>query len=180
MAAEGEVLADLDRALDHVEREALADLLEAARESIEAHRSGYYKASQALSAAALSMAVHVHLDRKFGEVKRDFIFSDEEEEEIVSWRMTAVLGAVRVALMEYDPMTGTPERPHFNRHATAHRVGKPQYTPENSLTAAMLLTSTIAELDWIAATIERQEAGASLAEAGGGDDSSPPHSASPP
>lgn len=157
MDREAQVLIDLDRALDQVQRDTLEDLRGAARQAIEAHRSGYFWASQALAAAGLTTAIHDHLGRKFWEARRDFAFEDPEEEEVTKWRISAVLGAIRTALEPYNVMAGDPVPRHFNRHASAHKVGAPQFTPQNSLTGIMLLVSTIAELDWISATIERQE-----------------------
>lgn len=157
MEAEGQVLADLDRALAGVERESLRGVLDAAKEATEAHRSGYFQASQALSGAGLSTAINEHFGRKFWEARRDFRFDDPEEEEITRWRISTVLGAISTVLETYNTAKGDPVPPHFNRHASAHKVGRPQYTAENSLCGVMLLASTVIEVDWISSTIERDE-----------------------
>lgn len=157
LGMEGEVLADLGRALAGAKRERLAGLVLAAREVVETYRSGHWMAAQALAAASLSTVIHAHFGLTFGEAKRMFErTADPEEQELLEWRMDAVTGAIRRALDDYKPMVGE-AAPHFNRHATAHRVEAPQYSEANSLSAAMLLVCVVCELEWIAATIERQE-----------------------
>jgi len=159
LSLEGMVLADLDRALDSVSDPQLAGLVGVARQVAETYRSGYWLAAQALAAAALSTAIHDHLDRKFGKAKRDFERTEDVDElELIDWRIGMVPSAIFRAIDDYDYMTGAPERPHFNRHASLHRVEPPQYSEANALAATMLLVCVVRELEWIGASIRREEA----------------------
>lgn len=154
VAHEGRVLADLDRALDGVDRESVADLLGAAREAIELYRSGYYSGAQALATAGLTSAINNQLGRTLSQARRDFHVEDPEEEGMVEWRVSVVLGAIWKSLDEFWPERGDPVPGNYNRHAATHRVGLPQYTQENALCAVMLLACTVIEIDWIARAVE--------------------------
>jgi hypothetical protein len=156
---EGRVLADLDRALDGVDRESVDDLLVATREAIELYRSGYYGGAQALATAGLTSAINNQLGRTLRKARQDFHVEDPEEEGMVEWRVSVVLGAVWKSLDEFWPEKGDPVPEHYNRHASTHRVGLPQYTQENALCAVMLLACTVIEIDWIARAIENFDEG---------------------
>jgi hypothetical protein len=150
LSAERTILKDLDGLLEPVDRVHLRGVRDAAVEALAAHKAGHYSASQALSGAVLSTIVHQHFGqrkmRKFHSRLRDLPF--EEETGLGEFRVVALLGALaRVLEGNYNPLTGRPVRYDFNRHATAHRVDQPQYRPVNSLTAIMLVTCLVVELD---------------------------------
>lgn len=156
LSMEGQVLADLDRELGMVTRPELADLVWAGREVVEAYRAGYWMAAQALAGATLSTIIHHHYGLQFWEAKQQFeLPEDPSEQEALEWRQGAVTGAIRRALDTYTQVGGE-DAPHFNRHATAHRVAAPQYSTGNSLAAAMLLVCAVRELQWKAETEQRQ------------------------
>lgn len=157
---EGQVLADLDRALAKVDRESLTELLDVAREAIEVYRSGYYAGAQALATAGLSTAIENNLGRTLKQARRDFeVVEDPEEQGIMEWRVSVVLGAIWNSLERYFASRGDPVPEHYNRHASTHRIGLPQYTPENALCGVMLIACTVIEIDWIERAMERFDDG---------------------
>lgn len=145
LGAEGRIIVDLDRQLERIDDPDLGGFRQAVRESLEAYRSGYFKASQALAAAILSSVIHEHFEESFGGMRRRFRAAGEQDAPVREFRWIAVQSALVTALGNYDPLTGKPERPDFNRHASAHRVLDPQYRQVNALTALMLLVSLLVE-----------------------------------
>jgi hypothetical protein len=146
--AEPQILHDLDRLLRRIEEPALLPLREATQESLEAYRSGFFSSSQALSASILSSAVHEHLGEKsHGKARRRFLEANEKEASIREFRWVAIQQALGKVLDDYNPVTGRPERSDFNRHASAHRVKTPQYSQVNALSALMLVTALLLELN---------------------------------
>jgi hypothetical protein len=151
LGAEGRILFDLDEMLERIGEPSLEGLGAAARESLEAYRSGLFAPSQALSASILSSALHQHLGEKsHRKAAERFRAANEKEAPIREFRWVALQVAVGKVLEEYNPATGLPERSDFNRHATAHRVKEPQYRQVNALSALMLVTSFLLELDLMA------------------------------
>ena len=154
---EGQVLADLDLALTSVDRPELAELVWGARQAVETYTSGHWAGAQALAAAGLSTVIEAHFGLRFKEAREQWERpEDPEEREMLDFRLTAVTGAIRRALDQFRPLEGE-KPPHFNRHATAHRLERPQYSEANSLAGVMLFVCAVCELDWIAAGIERQQ-----------------------
>ncbi|MCW2980491.1 MAG: hypothetical protein JWO14_2218 [Solirubrobacterales bacterium] len=148
LGAEPRILFDLDGLLRRVRRPDLLPLRAATRESLETYRSGFFTASQALSASILSSALHEHLGEKsHGKARKRFIEANEKEASLSDFRWIAVQQALGKVLDDYNPATGRPERSDFNRHASAHRVKEPQYRQVNALSALMLVTSLLLELD---------------------------------
>lgn len=89
-----------------------------------------------------------HLGEKsHRKASRHFREADEREASIREFRWVAVQIAVGKALDEYNPATGRPERSDFNRNASAHRVKRPQYRQVNALSALMLVTALLLELN---------------------------------
>jgi hypothetical protein len=148
--SEARILFDLDSMLERIEQASLQNLREAGRESLEAYRCGLFSPSQALSASILSSALHQHLgESKHSKVRERFAGANEKDAPIREFRWVAVQVAVGKVLEQYNPATGLPERSDFNRHASAHRVKKPQYRQVNALSALMLVTALLMELDEI-------------------------------
>jgi hypothetical protein len=148
LGAEPEVLFDLDRLLGRIDKPALKTLHEATRESLEAYRSRFFSASQALSASILSSTLHEHLrEKSHGKIRKQFLEANGKEAPIREFRWVALQLAVGKVLEDYHPVTGSPERSDFNRHASAHRVKEPQYRQVNALSALMLVASLLFELN---------------------------------
>lgn len=153
VGAESRILFDLGEMLNRVEEPSLQGLREASKESLEAYRSGFFSPSQALSASILSSALHEHLgERSHRKVRKRFLEANERAASIREFRWVAVQVAVGKVLEEYDPATGLPERSDFNRHASAHRVKEPQYRQVNALSALMLVSALLLELNEMAST----------------------------
>jgi hypothetical protein len=146
--AEPRILYDLDRLLRRIEKPSLLPLREATQESLESYRSGFFSCSQALSASILSSALHEQLGEKsHGKARRRFLEANEKEASIREFRWVAVQQAVGKVLDNHNPVTGRPERSDFNRNASAHRVKTPQYSQVNALSALMLVTALLLELN---------------------------------
>jgi hypothetical protein len=158
LAAEGIITDDLDafiRAADHPKIE---HLREAARQALESYRSGYFWAAQALSSTAISSALHHNLGHEsFKDARDEFEKRHPREAGLRDFRLAAVLSAVLRALDRYRP-PDDPVPDRFNRHASSHYVGPPQFNQPNSLNAVMLLVSLLRELDSIAKLEDRHEA----------------------
>lgn len=73
--------------------------------------------------------------------------ADQREASTREFRWVALQPAVGKALDEYNPATGRPERSDFNRNASARRVTRPQYWQGNALSALMLVTALLLELN---------------------------------
>jgi hypothetical protein len=152
LSVEGKVLVDLEQLLDEIATEDLLRLRNAAEESRQAYLSGFFKASQALTATTLSTTLHEQLrEKSHAKVAKMFRAAGETEARVRDFRWIAVQGAVAKALDDYHPVTGRPERSDFNRNASAHRVKEPQYRQVNALSGLMLLVSVLVELDQLAA-----------------------------
>lgn len=109
--------------------------------------AGWY---QALSASVLSAALHRHFEEKaFGKLRELLREADEKEASIREFRWVAVQAAAAKTLDDFDPVSGLPEHEDFNRHASAHGVGQPQYGQANALTVLMLVSALLIELDQI-------------------------------
>jgi len=159
LSAEPRILFDLDRLLVRVDEPSLLPLRDATAESLETYRSGYFSASQALTASILSSTLHEHLrEKSHGKVRKRFLEANEKEASIREFRWVAVQLAVSKVLEEYHPVTGRPERSDFNRNASAHRVKEPQYRQVNALSALMLVTSLLLELNERPANVDQPEA----------------------
>jgi len=157
-AAEPLILADLDRLLRGVDRPMLDHYIAAARQALEAHRSGYFWPCQALCAAALTTAVHdLWEHKKLGKARAAFERLHPNEAGLFDLRAYAVRGAVGRVLRNY-PDDG-PVPIEYNRHASTHDVDPRQFTDFNSLLSVMLLVSVILEVDTTRRLAERYEQG---------------------
>lgn len=155
LGVEGRIVEDLDAVLGRIEQEELYALRDVAAEALETYRSGYFAASQALTGTTLTTAIHAY-HGTFGDARRLFRRGLREPDiGVRQFRLVAVRNAVARTLDPYDPIQCAPERPDFNRHATAHRVAEPQYRQVNALSAIMLLTALLVELDGLIALARR-------------------------
>jgi hypothetical protein len=151
LGAETTIVTDLDDLLNRIDNESLKGLRAAAQESLEAYRSGYFKASQALTTSTLSTTVHEQLrEKSHSKVRQKFLDADKQEAEIRDFRWIAIQRALAKVLEDYHPVTGQPERSDYNRNASAHRVKEPQYRQVNALSGLMLLVALLVELDDLA------------------------------
>lgn len=157
LGSEAAILDDLNQMIAVVSHADVGELREAATEAVEAHRSGYFRSSQALCAAALGTVVHDHLDHGTWKAARTtFEALDPEEEGLRAFRFTALQRSLLKPTESSFP--GDPPPATFNRHASAHGVSGTQYTQLNSLTANMLVASFARELSSIYALVDEQAA----------------------
>lgn len=141
--------------LARVEHPDLIGLRVAIAEAIESYRSGYYWAAQALAGATLTTTIHEAYDhRTFKQAREAFAEMDPEEASLRTWRLAVITTAVVRTLDTYHP--GDPVPILFNRHASTHRVGAPQYRQLNSLTSLMLVVSFLLETQTALEAIEAQ------------------------
>jgi hypothetical protein len=159
LAAEAQILSDLDFELRATDPLKLPLFAAAARQAWEAQASGLFMASQALSGALLSGLSHGRSAlrlKSLGAARARLEQLDIEEAGPREIRFYAVAGAVATSLKNFSKDDPGPEL--FNRHAVAHGLPNEQYTQLNSLTALMLSTGWLREVLWLMSTA--QEAGA--------------------
>ena len=129
----------------------------AATESLEAYRSGLFRASQTLAAATVSTVIHDYFGQRYARDARRLFrqLLPPEEATVRGFRLRVILAATSRVLEGYDA-SGRNPRPLFNRNETVHRVAPPQHSQENSLTALMLAVSLIVEFDNVLTLAERE------------------------
>jgi hypothetical protein len=150
LGAETQILDDLDLELRASDDGRLPTFTAAAREAWDAHASGLFMASQALSAASLSGLSDRRgpLEMKnLGAARNLLTQMDIEDAGLREIRFVAVARAVGTALENF-PHDG-PEPGLFNRHASVHGLSASQYTQLNSLTALMLFCGWLREILWL-------------------------------
>lgn len=146
LAAEGQIIDDLDRLLRDSQLEATGAVRKAARDALEAYRSGYLAPAQALTTVALTHAIHSHLEElKLSEARGALSEFKSEEADIWIFRFSAVASALATTLEASYP--GDPPPQKYNRHASTHGLSASQYGQLNSLTSLMLLISLIVEIE---------------------------------
>lgn len=150
---EPRILDDLDRELREVQARHLPLVVEAARQALESHASGFFLASQSLSGNALASILERRGPfglKSLGQARERLRQLDVEEASLGEVRYYAVAAAV-VQAFETFPRDGALP-PLFNRHATAHAITDEQYSQLNSLTALMLLIGFLREVAWLMQT----------------------------
>lgn len=150
LEAERQILQDLDLELRSAEDRELRAFAEAARQSWDAHASGLFLASQALSATvvgSLSDRRGPLAYRNLGAARAHLSGLTFEDVGLRGFRFVAVAGAAGTALATF-PREG-PEPALFNRHASAHGLSTVQFTQVNSLTALMLACGWLREVHWL-------------------------------
>jgi hypothetical protein len=157
LAAEAQILDDLDLELRAIDQHQLPIFADAACQAWEAQASGLFVASQALSAALLSALSHGRGPlplKSLGAARVRFEQLDIEEAGAREIRFIAVAQAVGAALKNFPPDDPTPGL--FNRHAAAHGLTTDQYNRLNSLTALMLSCGWLRELLWLMRIAEEE------------------------
>lgn len=165
LAAEGQILHDLDIELRSAESHELHLFALAARQAWDSHAGGLFLASQALSSASLGALSDRRGPlgfRNLGSARSRLAALNIEEAGLREFRFIAVARAVSRAL-ETFPREG-PEPDLFNRHASAHGISAVQFTQLNSLTALMLFCGWLREILWLSrvarAEVTSSDAGA--------------------
>jgi hypothetical protein len=149
LAAEAQILNDLDIELRTTRTDQLENYARAVREAWEAHAVGLFMASQALSATTIAALSHGRgpISNRTLRAARTWLETfDVDEAGLREIRFYAVARAVGTALASFRD-TG-PLPPGFNRHATAHAITADHYTQLNSLTGLMLACGWLREVSW--------------------------------
>ena len=147
------ILDAVDEALAEAEHPRLGVTVAAAREALEAQRSGFTKPAQALTASVLSEVVQEHFGfDKFGYARQAFESEPSSAAGLWSSRRTAVQEAIHVAIMRSNDR---PPEAGFNRHLSAHGVDPRQFCEPHGLEGLMLLAGAIRELQEIYRVAER-------------------------
>lgn len=143
-----EVLDDASALLDEVDEPEFEAEWEAAAAAVRGFREGHTWSAQALGSSVFSSILHRRFERSFGEAVRRMEETDPENAAIQEVRLRTIYVAGARAMSHYDPWTDEPVRAGFNRHNTAHRITRDQWTEANALGAIMLIVAFLRELEY--------------------------------
>jgi hypothetical protein len=160
LAHRDQVLDDAERTLADCSQPELELEREAASDAIEALRSGRPRPAQALASSVFTSAIHVFFQvgktRKIRKLMED---EDPEDAAFSELRLRTIYLAGASALSAFRPERAWPVPRRFNRHNTAHRITREQWTEENALAAVMVAVGLLRELDfWLHLASERDQA----------------------
>jgi hypothetical protein len=147
-----EVLDDCLEVLTDVGHDRLTLERDAVAEAIRGFRNGYTLGAQALAASVFTSTITVRFQTgKTSKIKKEMLNEYPEDAGISQLRLRTIFLAGGRALDDFRPDTGWPIRTEFNRHNTAHRITAEQWTPTNALSAIMLTTALLREIEyWLA------------------------------
>jgi hypothetical protein len=138
------ILDSIGTTLAEVTRPELAGLRDLAVEAVEAHRSGYFAASQTLAAAIVTAVVEDHYGFKFVTARAAFDAEAPETAGLWSHRRALVQRALHVAIK--NSWLRTPQS-GFNRHLTSHGSEPCHYTEAHAIEALLLMSGSLRELN---------------------------------
>ena len=145
----GDVLDDVVACLDAIEGTELGDESNATRQAINAFRDGHPEAAQALASSAFTSAAHVAFaTSRTRKIRAEMAEEDPAEAGFSQIRIRTIYAAGASAFDGFRPDTASPRHFRFNRHNTAHRITREQFTHGNALTAIMLCAGLMRELDY--------------------------------
>lgn len=151
LARRDDVLDDALAILAEVAEPELALERDAAEEAIRAFRDGHSKPAQALASSVFTSAAHKLFEMGTKAIKKRMAETHPDEATIAQLRIRTIFLAGTHALADFWPDHARPVRRDFNRHNTAHRITAEQWTDANALSAIMLSTAFLRELDvWFA------------------------------
>jgi hypothetical protein len=143
-----EVIEDCRTVLNDITSPELVDLAELLHEALDAAHDGRLAAAQALSASifdtALRKTIPQQSARYYAKVKAEIV-DRHENASIAEMRWGFVHVRAVVVLNDFWEFRGDTIPTTFNRHASAHAVGRVQYTPANAVVALALATSLVRE-----------------------------------
>jgi hypothetical protein len=124
---------------------------------VEPERDGHSKPAQALASSVFTSAAHKLFEMGTKAIRRRMAETHPDDAAIGQLRIRTIYLAGARALEEFRPDKGTPVRREFNRHNTAHRMTVEQWTDGNALSAIILSTALLRELDvWFARDRQRR------------------------
>jgi hypothetical protein len=130
--------------MEEVTRAELERLRDMAVEAVEAHRSGYFAASQTLSAAIVTAVIEDHYGFKFVTARAAFGAEAPETAGLWSHRRALVQRALHIAIE--NSWLRTPES-GFNRHLTSHGSEPCHYSEIHAIEALLLMAGSLRELN---------------------------------
>lgn len=143
LANEDGILTAVDSTLALVAHPQLRDLRLSVAEAALALRADLGRASQALSAAAITSILEGHYGFGFGGARQAFEEEGPASAGLWSARRVWVQASLHRAILRADQV---PAEGGFNRHATAHNVEDGQYSRVNSIVGLLLATGALREL----------------------------------
>jgi hypothetical protein len=143
-----EVLADAVTVLANVGEPELTLERDAASAAIDAFRDGHWMAAQALASSVFTSAAHEAFEMGTSAIGKRMAEKHPNEATLAQLRITTIYLAATHALALFRPDRGYPVRSDFNRHNTAHRITAEQWTEANALSAIMLSTAFLRELNF--------------------------------
>lgn len=153
LASAAQILDSVDQALMEAEHPKLETTVAAAREALDAHRAGFTRAAQSLTASILGEVIEGHFGfDDFGDARRAFRREPASAAGLWSSRRAAVQEAILVAIVQ---SRHRPPGAGFNRHLSAHGVDPRQFCEPHALEGLMLLGGAIRELHEIYRVAER-------------------------
>jgi hypothetical protein len=144
-----EILEDCRTALKEVTSAELTEYVDMLNEALTVAEASHLAAAQAFAASIFDTVIRREikpqkLNGYYGKVKQEI--QDRHENANMSELRWGVVFIPAVAVLErFDAPKGDPVPEKFNRHASAHAVGKVQYTETNTVIALALSTSMVRE-----------------------------------
>ena len=146
-AHSAEILKDCDTVIKEITAADLQELSEAAAEAVCCLRQGQIKGGQALASNIVDTALRRAIPHQHSVYKAAIEHAEATASpKVIELRRAATFWPVVTVLQAFWPSKGDPVPDSYNRHASAHAVGKTQYTLPNALLAVMLATSMLREL----------------------------------
>jgi hypothetical protein len=122
---------------------------EAALAAISAFREGHAEAAQALASSVFTSTLHnAFATGRTKVIRKLMLETHPDDARIQELRLRTIYLAGAHALSEFRPDRAWPVRREFNRHNTAHRITAEQWTEANALSAIMLSTALLRELQF--------------------------------
>jgi hypothetical protein len=119
--------------------------------AIAAFQDGHQWAAQALASSAFTSECHTLLEHGLNSIRRQMADEDQEDATIDQMRLRTIFVAGAKALATYDPERDPQGLAEFNRHNSAHRITAAQWNEANALSAIMLATAFLREIQhWYA------------------------------
>jgi DNA-binding ferritin-like protein (Dps family) len=144
-----DIAADCDEVLAQVDNDHLSEYRQRLTEALAAYRDGHAAPAQALAAVVFtSLLQHAYGHRKLQKVATSHWRSSERGATSIRRFKAALLieAAVPSVTSIGDLVPGEQWPDRFNRHLTLHQVSKRQYTEAHAVSALMLATGLLAEV----------------------------------
>ena len=144
-----DIATDCSEVLAQVENEHLSEYRERLHEALAAYRDGHSAAAQALAAVVFtSLLQHAYGHRKLQKVASSHWRSHERgSTSIRRFKAALLIEAAVPSLNSIGDLVPEEQWPDgFNRHLTLHQVSKRQYTEAHAVSALMLATGLLAEV----------------------------------